>query len=181
MSDHSQIIVDIEVSAQDAEPLAGSIREWLAKEGIIEDAPSDSALAGPGYRPGLGCLAAVSRGDGIWRELLTNGLGIRIGRQVFEASGNEIELQCANCCAEFCPKAPWFEAVDQWDQGDDAVTFECPSCGRQDLLSNWRGPFPWAFGNLGFEFWNWPPLSDEFLRRLSERLGHRTLVVWRHV
>ncbi len=180
MSNHSQIVVDLDVSAREANVLADSIRDWLISEGIIENTTSDCAL-GDGYRPGARARTALAEDDDSWRALVTNGLEIRIGRQVFEASGNGIELACASCHAEFSPEDDWFDAVGRWHEGDDAVTFDCPSCGRRALLDDWEGPWRWAFGNLGFEFWNWPPLSDDFLRALSAKLGHRTAVVRRHL
>jgi predicted RNA-binding Zn-ribbon protein involved in translation (DUF1610 family) len=181
MSDSSQIVVDVEVSDTGAVPLADSIKRWLVAEEIVENELSDSVLDGAGYRPAVGSRAIVAGHNDGWSQLLTNGLDIRIGRQVFETSGNSIELECTSCRAVFEPDESWFEAVGRWYEGGDSVTFDCPSCGRHALLNDWEGPSRWAFGSLGFEFWNWPPLSKDFVRALSDKLGHRTVVVSRRL
>jgi len=36
---------------------------------------------------------------------------------------------------------------------------------------------PWGFDNLGFTFWNWPPLAGEFVARVAALLEHRVVVV----
>ncbi len=67
--------------------------------------------------------------------------------------------------------------MEAWYEGDDAVTFPCPDCGKPERLVDWAGEFPWGFGNLGFTFWNWPPLSASFVREVTELLGHRSVLV----
>ena len=113
--------------------------------------------------------------------LSTNGVEFAVGRQVFDAGGNGIELQCDACGVSFEPDDSWMDAVSAWFGGDDLVSFPCPSCGQQALLTEWRGPWPWGFGNLGIAFWNWPPLSDDFIHALTRKLGHRTVMVRRHL
>jgi hypothetical protein len=71
----------------------------------------------------------------------------------------------------------WVEAVDAWSEGEDTVVFACPECGRPERLTEWSGEWPWGFGNLGLEFWNWSPLSERFVREVAEQLGHRTVLV----
>jgi hypothetical protein len=36
---------------------------------------------------------------------------------------------------------------------------------------------PWAFGNLGFTFWNWPQLKVDFVIELAKLLGHKTRMI----
>ena len=67
--------------------------------------------------------------------------------------------------------------MEAWYEWDDAVTFPCPDCGKPERLVDWEGEFPWGFGNLGFTFWNWPPLSASFVREVTELLGHRSVLV----
>ena len=85
------------------------------------------------------------------------------------------------CADVFVPDERYYDAVDAWVGGDDRATFACPKCSGAKLLTEWRGPWAWAFGYLGFEFWNWPPLSEGFLTEMNGRLGHRTMLIWRHV
>jgi hypothetical protein len=57
------------------------------------------------------------------------------------------------------------------------VSYACASCGEVRRLTEWRGPWTWGFGCLALEFWNWPPLSAEFVREVERRLQHRTVLV----
>ena len=118
----------------------------------------EEAIEGPAYEESF---------LGLW----TNGVEFAVGRQVFDAGGNGIELQCDACDVSFEPDDSWMDAVGAWFGGDDLVSFPCPSCGQQALLTEWRGPWPWGFGNLGIEFWNWPSLSDDFIHAITRKLG----------
>lgn len=53
-----QIVVDIEVHAEQEPELANIVREWLVREQIIEE-ESDSVLSGTGHRPGINYRAAI--------------------------------------------------------------------------------------------------------------------------
>ena len=214
MSDNAQIVVDTEVSAEQAPELANIIRAWLIAEQIIEQEESDSVLGGTGHRPGMNYRAAIRIDtDGkarlqrllgaaivspVWRAaleeaiegpayeesflgLMVIGVKFAVGRQVFDACGNGIELECDACGMSFEPDDSWSDAVGAWFSGDNLVSFPCPSCGQQALLTEWRGPWPWGFGNLGIAFWNWPPLSDDFIHAITRKLGHRTVMVRRHL
>jgi hypothetical protein len=37
---------------------------------------------------------------------------------------------------------------------------------------------PWGFGNLGFKFWNWPPLLPRFVKEVEEQLGNEVVFVY---
>jgi hypothetical protein len=182
LSDNAQIVVDIEVSAERAPELASIIRAWLVREQIVKQEQSDSVLDGTGHRPGINYRAAINMDEDYdFLHLWTNGVKIAVDRQVFHAWGNGIELQCDACGVCFEPDDSWFDAARAWFNGDNLASFPCPSCGRRAPLKEWRGPWPWGFGNLGLEFWNWPPLSDSFIRALARKLGHRTIVVRQHI
>jgi len=214
LSDHAQIVVDTEVSAEQAPELANIVRAWLVREQIIRQEQSDSVLGDTGHRPGINYRAAIRIDtDGkarlqrllgaamvspAWRAaleeaiegpayeesflgLMVIGVKFAVGRQVFDACGNGIELECDACGMSFEPDDSWSDAVGAWFSGDNLVSFPCPSCGQQALLTEWRGPWPWGFGNLGIAFWNWPPLSDDFIHAITRKLGHRTVMVRRHL
>jgi hypothetical protein len=67
-------------------------------------------------------------------------------------------------------------AVDTWHETGSA-SVDCPACAATVPLPAWI----WAddilaFAHLGFEFWNWPTLSDDFRARMTGFLdGHRTV------
>lgn len=175
MGDHYQIIVARNVSAKDASRLAARVRDWLVERRIIEPKLSDCTLSGPGHRPGPEYALAQETPSPHFLELSTNGLQIKVGRTVFH--NLQPELQCRACGARFEPGEDYPEAVGAWFEGDDAVTFACPGCHHAEPLTEWGGEAPWGLSHLGLVFWNWPPLSGRFVREVSEKLGHRTLVV----
>jgi hypothetical protein len=168
MSDTIQVIVDIDAPADEAERLAATIERWLLQEGIADS----SGHPGPNW-----AFATVQGEDNGFRRLVTNDVKIQVGRQVFTAMGNGIELQCSTCRAVFEPESRWAGAVEQWLAGDDRTAFACPVCGGAERLNEWRGPFQWGFGHIGIEFWNWPRLSDDFVRAVGQVLGSRVIVV----
>ena len=184
MSDNAQIVVDTEVSAEQAPELANIVRAWLVGQHIIEQEESDSVLVGTGHRPGMNYRAAIRIDtDGrlrlqrllgaamvspAWRAALeeaiegppyeesfpgltVNGIKFAAGRQVFDAGGG-IGLERDACGVSFEPDDSWSDAVGAWFGGDGLVSFHCPPCGQQALLTEWRGPWPWGFGNLGIAF-----------------------------
>jgi len=73
------------------------------------------------------------------------------------------------------------DAVADWHEGNNRAVFSCPSCNNSQRLADWRGPWAWGFGHLGLEFWNWPPLSNEFLRAVEQRLKHKTVLMRCHL
>jgi len=184
VSDHSQLLVDLEATAEEAEPLARALLAWLVAEGIVEESASDCVLGeGAGHRPGPRCRHALAphSADDPFLRLRTNGLALRTGRQVFDAGENGVELTCPSCQATFEPGEDWAKAVGAWYDGDDGTTFACPSCAKAQRLGDWRGPRPWGFGHLALEVWNWPPLSETFVRAVAERAKHRIVVVRRNL
>lgn len=184
MSDNSQAIVDVDATEEEAPRLAEELLAWFSAEGIVKPDPSDCILGeGLGYAPGPRFFVALedpSAADGLL-TLPSDGLRIATGRQVFDTGGNGIGLHCAACGATFEPGPEWIDAVEEWDGGNDAAAFACPSCNHKQRLADWRGPWAWGFGRLGLEFWNWPPLSSEFIRSVEQRLKHRTVLVRCHL
>jgi hypothetical protein len=109
-----------------------------------------------------------------------NGVEVEIGRRVFDAGGNGIQLRCDFCRFEFEPDdGLWNEAVNGWVAGDDHARFGCPGCARRVRLVEWRGPFPWGFGVLSVRIWNRSAAPEE-VSELAELVGRPVLVVhWR--
>ncbi|WP_372350992.1 hypothetical protein [Streptomyces sp. KL116D] len=71
------------------------------------------------------------------------------------------------------------EAVEPWAEGSTIEPVACPSCGRTAPVHAWHWANDYfAFGHLGFTFWNRSKLRPEFLVDLSRRLGgHRTVLL----
>lgn len=175
MGDDFQILVDKDVLEDEAPRSAERVREWLVSRRIVAPELSDCALGGPGHRPGPWHARVLDDPSSQALDAETNGVQLQVGRNVFWT--NFEDLTCRACEHRFAPAEGWSEAVEAWSEGDDAVTFACPRCGRPERLADWDGEFPWGFGHLGLTFWNWPPLSASFMREVAGLLGHRWVLV----
>lgn len=175
MGDWFQIIVDREASEEEAPALGSSIRDWLVTEGIIEATLTDCVLGSDlGYPPGPNHERAT---DEKVPELWTNGLDIITGRTVFHSTGVETYLICSQCGERFQPPDEWTDAIGEWYDRRGPGLLSCIRCNYTEAITKWQHDPPWGFGNLGFEFWNWPPLNASFIEEVSKRLGHRVVYV----
>jgi hypothetical protein len=178
MGDGFQIVVDREVSEEDAPRLAERIRDWLISRRIIQPELTDCTLGEPGHPPGEAHPSALADPSlaalHMLTHMLTNGVEITVGRSFFWTPYTD--LTCRACGARCEPYEEWVEAVGAWHE-DDAATFACPTCGHPERVTEWTGVSPCGFGNLGLTFWNWPPLSEEFVREVTRMMGHRTRLV----
>jgi len=178
---YQQTVVDLDVSAQEASTYGRRGREWLENEGIIRAVPwrGDMAyLAGPRWRE------AVEVPSWDWRagvrdvkEEPCGELRVVTGRTVFAAApGPAVPAICPRCAAPV-PDGP-VEAIGTWYETGSADV-DCPACGRDAPLRDWE----WtddcvAFGYLGFQLDDWPPLRPRFADSLRRALGgHRVRVV----
>ncbi|WP_406369360.1 hypothetical protein OG788_05655 [Streptomyces sp. NBC_00647] len=145
--------------------------------------PGDDVL---GHPPGPLWAKAVGQVD--WEP--SDGLKVEIGRTVFHGGqGDAMYAACPHCAAHVHLYTdewdtiegawePFNKAIDTWyDSGRAAVT--CPRCSRAGDLTAWTWDNDYyAFGYLGFEFWDWPEFSPSFLERFARVLGgHRTVLV----
>jgi hypothetical protein len=178
MGDGFQIIVDREVSEDEAPRLAEQIRGWLIGRRIIQPIPIEGLSDRPNYPPGDAYQSTLKEPNPRGTQGVT-GLGFSTKRSVF--CYNYFDMTCRACGAQFEPKDEawerWSEAAETWSHGDDSVLYACPKCGVAERLADWDGEFPCGFGNLGLEFWNWTPLSEQFIREVTEKLGHRIVLV----
>lgn len=191
MGDWFRTIVDTEATPDEARGLAAGVLDWLIADGFVSAERTDCVLgADAGHAPGTRYGEAVQDPDPALAALWSNGLHITVGRTVFDAGqGEPSAVTCPHCAAEtplvdayWSPVeenwAPFGEAVAAWSEGDDAPV-ACPSCGRTAPVHTWHWAGDhFAFGHLGFTFWNWPALRPEFVADLSHRLGgHRTVLL----
>lgn len=176
MGDWSWTIVDVEVTAADA-AMAGerAVRALITRRVVLEEQDrSGGALLWP---PGSASGSTTRSGERPVAGVLHTGIELVTGRTVFDTGGNGVELACGACKGSLEPDDRYFEQVGEWHEGDDHVIYACPLCGSQTRLVDWDGPFAFALGNLGIRLWNWPRLSDEFVREMSSVLGHRIRLV----
>lgn len=193
MGDYFQTIVDTEATPGEAQQLAADVLDWLIAERFVAAERTDCVLgADAGHPPGERYGEAVDQPDPELVKLWSNGLHIAVGRTVFDAGQGEPEaVTCPHCAAETklvdrCWEldmekwAPFRDATEAWSEGyDDDSLVPCASCDRSAPVHAWQWADDYfAFGHLGFTFWNWPPLRPEFVANLSRQLGgHRTVVL----
>lgn len=179
MGDQFEIVVDTDVGDETAAVVASAIVRWLVGEGVVmaERSACVLGLDDLGHAPGPSAATAFS-GESIGiRTLTSNGLELNIGREVFTAcEGGTEPLGCPRCGAENSADDEWFEATDDWYDGGVGL-MACAECAAVSPITAWKTEPYWAFGNLGFTFWNRPPLRPDFVQQISQQLNHRVKLV----
>ncbi|MEU6982602.1 hypothetical protein ABZ946_04155 [Streptomyces sp. NPDC046324] len=188
MGDHFQTVVDLDATASEAPVLARRALDWLVAEEIVRAEQTDCVLGAPlGHPPGPRWASAVAIED--WEP--GGGLRIEAGRTVFHGGQGEAEYAtCPHCATRTAfYDEEWDEAVGAWEPFGRAMstwhttgsaTVDCAHCGRAGALTAWTWADDYyAFGYLGFEFWDWTEFSPRFLDAFAAALGgHRVVRVW---
>lgn len=184
MSDSAQIIVDIDVTPGDAEDLARKVINHLIARKIIAPELSECAADGEGHTPGPSASEVVTMTDKERKNAFSydpNGVSAIVGRIVHHTIENGVELTCPACAATIEPGDRYQDAVDSWDQGEDAVPYACEKCRHVAPVQEWDGPYVLGLGHLGVQFDNWPPLKPEFIKEIAALLGHRVRFVQQYM
>lgn len=196
MGDRAIIFVDMDIDLAKAPAEATRILGWLQSEGVVAqsaragdiyrkwlvaiNAPPDSELVNDPtivYRPGQNSHRACTN-DLV--SLINNWLEIKIGRQVFVSGQGYANVICPACNADQTAFDDiWGEAIADWFEGGTG-TFSCSSCNTSAPIQNWVFDPNWAFGNLGFQFWNWD-LTDQFIAELQGIFRNPTRVVYQDI
>jgi hypothetical protein len=180
VGDNFQSIADIDASPEEAESLAAAVLHRLIAEGVLEAERTPCLLGRDelGHRPGPHHVLATG-GSPAWRGGV-NGLEVVTGRTVFHCIDVIERIACPHCRADAGAHA-WHDllspAIDEWYSSGEGVR-GCPHCGRPLGLNEWEWSPLFAFGHLGFTFWNWPPLDPGFVAAVSERLEHRVVLTY---
>ncbi|GII61088.1 hypothetical protein Skr01_11730 [Sphaerisporangium krabiense] len=181
------------MSPEKADALAAEVRDWLTSSGIVSAERKPCVLGGHlGFPPGPRAdeVVDVSGWSLPWQDVWFNGLDVAAGRTVFDAGqGEPMAVTCPHCSVRIelvdenfalvhTAWDPFHEVVDGWREGRDVV-IPCPACARPVEPASWIwADDHFAFGHLGFTFWNWPPLRPEFVAELTRRLaGHRVVLL----
>ncbi|WP_437077701.1 hypothetical protein [Streptomyces sp. enrichment culture] len=182
MGDSFQTLVDLDAGGADAARLAGRVVDRLVAEGVVLAERTDRVLGQPlGHPPGPHWDRAVA-GDRDFEP--SDGRAVHTVRTGF-TSGADMPgaAICPRCGAPTPPEeGTWsrFSAALRTWYDTGAATVDRPACAVAVAVPD-RGwdEAPLAFGCLGFEFWNWPPLTDAFRARVAGLLdGHRTVYLW---
>jgi hypothetical protein len=192
MGEHFRTIVDRTATAHDAPALARKLIDSMIGQRIIRAERTDCALGSTGYPPGENVEEALA----MWtpestpgvrlpldqvasqlRSMALNGVVAVIHRTVFHNFGAGLDVVRCPLCQANDLESDWSEAVSRWYHGDDLAAFQCTFCNEESPITDWIFDPPWAFGNLGFEFWNWPPMRRTFIEKVASILGHRVVLV----
>ncbi|MEU9226017.1 hypothetical protein AB0D40_16790 [Streptomyces massasporeus] len=182
MGDRFQTIVDLDAGTADAAALAHRVVEWLVAEGVVLADRTNCVLGQPlGHPPGPRWERAVTDD---WDHEPWDGLAVHTGRTAFTSGadmpGAAVCPHCRSGTALDDDVWPRFStATQRWYETGNA-SVPCPACAATVAVPDWDwDESPLAFGHLGFEFWNWPDLAEDFRTRLEAVLdGHRTAYVW---
>jgi hypothetical protein len=196
MGDNFAVIVDVEVSVQDAKALADKVTQALLDQGIIlpyqkrdlVNPFTGEAFVVPGHQHFGGCPAGPNAPEAV-EERADSGFGFpspdpmfdRIeaitGRQFHgESEESPVSVACPRCGHRGSDPHKWLSAAAHWTEIGKGL-LSCNHCHEETSVLEWKTDPLWVFGNLGFQFWNWPKLHKDFVGRVSKLLGHRVVVV----
>jgi len=174
MGDWFQILVAPEVSAAQSKAEGVRMLAWLIAQGIVSPEKKDCVLGSPlGHPPGPNYVRATGESDPRFLSLRSSGLAIITAHTVFHSGQGGFKLVCSNCRSKFDPPDRWGDAVNEWFKGSGLGILKCTACGHERPIVEWQHDPPWAFGELGFEFWNWPRFIDGFVLEFERQLGSR--------
>lgn len=192
MGDYFERIVDVEVTVEEAGPLAERIVDWMVAEGLITRELSGNGVfshpVNEGYVPGPHWLRAVD--DASQSDWLPDPVAVIVGRDYYVA-GEGVDTAayavCPRCQSttviinypeEFEPDLevwqPFEDGIAAWKETGEGSA-PCSHCGASVPVTQWQWDPGFALGALAFDFWNWPSLSTRFCATFSQQLGHRTV------
>ncbi|GAA4239410.1 hypothetical protein GCM10022291_33600 [Postechiella marina] len=191
MSDNYITITTVK-EVKNPKELSEKILKWLQTKEIIESELSDCILSTKkkGYKPANKHTDAIGYNENIL-SLQVCGLEVKTEREVFNAGAFTpfTKLECPNCntnrfkgispqdfYTENCTEEQLnrfntvFPEFDKWSNNKD-TSLTCPHCLTKSNLASYKTDNSIAFSNLGFTFWNWPDLKEEFLMELKTEIG----------
>ena len=172
---HYQWVADLDAAERDANLGARTAREWMIRAGLIEAEHVAYTWEKKGVYP--------KRGTEVHRRL--TGVSFSSGRVICYPMKGE-SVTCPACGFRTALRKDGI-ATNEWDTfvlpiyewiSGGSLERTCGVCGQRAHLNDWEIVEPWAFVHVALRFWNWQPLTDEFLSSLSEKLGgHRLKLI----
>lgn len=180
MSSHSISIVPKQSKFPDRKSKTMEILDWLISKNIIKPSISDCILSSEnGYGISEGAREITIYNDDLPFDLIINGLEITTERQIFHTGQNGIdECICPNCNENIASEV--WNFLDEWF-GDKKDNLSCTNCGKETEINNYKFNPQWGFSNIGFTFWNWPEMKEDFIQEFQERLGVEICIVHTHI
>jgi len=180
MSDSSISIVPKISDYPNHKAKAKEILDWLVSLDIVKPEPSNCVLGSDyGYAISNGGRKVINPIYYFPIDSMINGLEIVTVRQVFINVTERIEeLICPNCKMDIS-NDDW-DYFNEWFEGL-TNNLKCPLCKVGTEIHEYKFKPEWGFSNLGFIFWNWQELSDEFIKEFKQKLGCEISVVYRQL
>jgi hypothetical protein len=175
MARRFEAIVCIDVTLPKAAEVGERLRQWLLREEVLLPDLDDEQAHMAGPKAGLTTSA-------LWGESpaggpdphLTAAANLIVGRNIYWSEWGH-NLYCPVCQYTFEPEDDEaLEAMAQWQRGEPAREVGCPDCELRKPLTDWDSDF--GYGNLGIEFWDWPPLAYWFVHRVQRLTDSRITV-----
>jgi hypothetical protein len=180
MAEHFQTIIDTRARAGEADHLARHVVGFLSGKGVIAPTADQEG----GYRRGERALEIATAATRPAHETIPpvySHLQVMIGRATHAADMSSTECPRAGCPGCGSPLTDederWRAAEQAWLAGDDDSFLDCTTCQTGGKLVEWDYGATFGFGNLAFRFWNWPPLSADFLDEIRRELQHPIVLV----
>jgi uncharacterized protein YbaR (Trm112 family) len=179
MSDTSTTIVPVITEYPNRSRKAQEIVNWLIDIQAIKAFKDDCILSSEqGYPIDTGAKALTSTPEYLPYELNTNGLQVITERSVFDAGENGLDsFVCPNCNEDIL-REDW--RFDDYMETGNALLM-CPLCKRANDINDYNMEPAWGFSDLGFTFWNWTDLTEDFIKEFEQKLGCKVKVVESHI
>lgn len=155
---------------------AAEILDFLMSKDIVKAVKSDCILSDEyGYAVSDGARLISENPEYLYRNNTLNGLEIITEEHVFHAGSHGLEeVICPNCKANLIE-----DGIDIFDQ--DYSYLSCKTCNHKAEINQFTFEPCWAFSNLGFVFWNWQELSDEFIQTIEKMLACEVAIVYQRI
>ncbi len=147
---------------------------------IVKGTLSDCVLSeNGGYAVSEGAKQVTNFPSDLPFSLITNGLEIITERNIFHTGEGGLEdCICPNCNTNIASEN-WIFLEEWFDHKNNHVT--CPNCHYTSEINEYTFSPQWGFSNLGFSFWNWPDLTNDFIDAFRQKLGCAISVVYTHI
>lgn len=180
MSDYSIAIVPKQSNYPNNKAKAKEVLNWLISQNIIKPTLSDCILSSDnGYAISDGARRVTNLPDELPFDLITNGLEIITTRQIFDTGESGMKkCICPNCKKDIASEN-WSFLNDWHEQKSNNIT--CPLCNVATDIHKFQFTPEWCFSDLGFKFWNWADLTDEFIEEFKKKLGCDISVVYQYI
>lgn len=180
MSDHSIAIVPQVSSYHNRVAKAKEMLNWLVEDDIVKPTLTSCVLGfDGGYAISGGAKNVIGSANRHTFSLDVNGLEIITERHIFDTGGNGIEeIYCPACQQNLAEEDLGF--LEKWYEGN-LNDVACPVCDTTNSIHQFRFTPQWGFSDLGFKFWNWPDLTEDFVSRFQQKLGVNVSVIYQRI